>query len=210
MKTVVVKGQKRETIGKKESKKLRSQEIIPAVLYGGEEVIHFAVPFSELRKVIYTPSNFLIDLDIDGKTYKAMMQDIQWHAVDEAVLHIDFLQIHDDKLIKIDVPVKILGLAKGITAGGKLKINLRRLKVKALASDLPDTIDIDVTELGISESVKVGELDLDNLELLDNKSNVVVGVVVTRAAVAEEEELEEGEEGEGEEGEEGEGAATEE
>ena len=200
MKTVVVKGQKRETIGKKESKKLRSQEIIPAVLYGGDEVIHFAVPFSELRKVVYTPSNFLIELDIDGKTYKAMMQDIQWHPVDEAVLHIDFLKIHDDKLVKIDIPVKILGLAKGITAGGKLKINLRRLKVKALASDLPDSIDIDVTELGISESIKVGELALDNLDLLDNKSNVVVGVVVTRAAVAEEEEEEEGEEGEGEEG----------
>jgi large subunit ribosomal protein L25 len=210
MKTVVVKGQKRETIGKKESKKLRSQEIIPAVLYGGDEVIHFAVPFSELRKVVYTPSNFLIELDIDGKTYKAMMQDIQWHPVDEAVLHIDFLKIHDDKLVKIDIPVKILGLAKGITAGGKLKINLRRLKVKALASDLPDSIDIDVTELGISESIKVGELALDNLDLLDNKSNVVVGVVVTRAAVAEEEEEEEGEEGEGEEGEGEEGAASEE
>jgi len=202
MKTVVVKGQKRETIGKKEAKKLRSQEIIPAVLYGGEEPIHFAVPFSELRKLVYTPSNYLVDLDIEGEHYKAMMQDIQWHAVDEAVLHVDFLIIQDDKPIKIDVPVNVTGLAKGITAGGKLKMNLRRLKVKALSTDLPDTIDIDVTELGISDSIKVGDLAIKNLELLDNKSNVVVGVVVTRAAKAEEEAEEEGEEEGSEEAEE--------
>jgi large subunit ribosomal protein L25 len=182
MKTVVVKGQKRKSLGKKESKKLRSQEIVPSVLYGGDEPIHFAVPVSELRKVIYTPSVFLINLEIDGEIHPAIMQDIQWHPVEETILHVDFLRIQEDKPIKINVPINVIGLAKGIKGGGKLKINLRRLKVKALAKNIPDAIDIDVTRLGLSESIKVSELKVDNIELLDNKSNVVVAVVITRAA----------------------------
>lgn len=210
MKTVVVKGQKRETLGKKESKKLRSQDIIPAVLYGGEEVIHFSVPFSELRHLVYTPSIFLIDLDIDGKIYPAIMQDIQWHPVDEQVLHVDFYKIEADKPVKIEVPVTVSGLAKGIKQGGKLKINLRRLKVKALAKDLPDTINIDVTELGLAESIKVAEIKTENIELLDAKSNVVVAVNVTRLAKSASEEAEEAEEAAEAEGEGAEAAATEE
>jgi len=203
MKSVVVKGQKRETVGKKESKKLRAQDIVPAVLYGGEEPIHFAVPFSELRQLVYTPNVYLIDLEIDGQPYKAMMQDIQWHAVEEKILHIDFLRIQEDKPIKIDIPVKVTGFAKGIKAGGKLNTNLRRLKVKALAKDLPDNIEIDITPLGIGQSIKVPEIDIPNVEFLDKKSNVVVSIVITRAAKsAAEEELEEEEAEAGEVGEE--------
>lgn len=182
MKTVVVKGQKRTALGKKESKNLRAQEIVPAVIYGGEAPIHFSVPFSELRKLIYTPSVYLIDLDIEGEVYPALMQDVQWHAVEEQILHVDFLKIDADKLIKIEVPVNITGLAKGIKEGGKLKINLRRLKVKALANNLPDVINIDVTKLGIGQSIKVSDLSVNNIEFMDNKSNVVVSVIVTRAA----------------------------
>ena len=201
MKTVVVKGQKRETVGKKEAKKLRAQEIVPAVLYGGEETVHFAVPFSELRKLVYTPSVFLIDLDIDGQVYKAIVQDVQWHAIDEQILHIDFLKVPDDKPIKIEIPVTLTGHAKGIQQGGKLNKNLRRLKVKALVKDLPDEIIVDVTELLLGQGVKVGDIDAGNLELLNVKSNLVVSINVTRLAKsAEEEAEEEGEETEGEEG----------
>jgi large subunit ribosomal protein L25 len=182
MKTLVVKGQKRNSLGKKEAKMLRSQELVPSVLYGAGEPIHFAVPFSEMRQLVYTPGVFLVDLDIDGTIYPAMMQDVQWHAVEEQILHVDFLKIEENKKIKIDVPVKTTGLAKGIKAGGKLKINLRRLKVKALAKDLPDSIEINVTKLGIGQSVKVADLSLKNIELLDKKSNVVVAVTITRAA----------------------------
>jgi large subunit ribosomal protein L25 len=182
MKTLVVKGQKREALGKKDAKSLRSQELVPAVLYGAGEPVHFSVPFSEMRQVVYSPGVFLIDLDIAGTVYHAMMQDIQWHAVEEQILHIDFLKIEEGKKIKIDVPVKVKGLAKGIKAGGKLKTNLRRLKVKALAKDLPDNIEIDVTKLAIGQSIKVGDLSLKNIELLDKKSNVVVAVTITRAA----------------------------
>lgn len=200
MKSVVVKGEKRVALGKKDSKKLRSQEIVPAVLYGGEEVLHFAVSFSELRKIIYTPSVFLVDLEIDGETHKAIVQDIQWHPVEEQVLHVDFFRISDDKPVKIEVPINVIGLAPGITEGGKLKINLRRLKVKALAKDVPDTIDIDVTKVELGQSIKVGELAVENLEFLNSKSNVVLSVNVTRLAKLVDEELST-EEGEGEEAE---------
>ncbi len=184
MKTVVIKGQKRETLGKKESKILRAQEIIPAVLYGGEEVIHFSVPFKELRSLVYTPNVYLIDLDIDGEIYHSIMQDIQWHPVDELAMHVDFFKIDVDKAIKIEVPVTVSGHAKGIQQGGKLQINLRRLKVKALAKDLPDAINVDVTELELGQSIKVAEIEAGDIELLDTKSNVVVGVNITRLAKA--------------------------
>lgn len=182
MKTLVVKGQKRNSLGKKEAKQLRSQELVPAVLYGIAEPIHFSVPFSEMRPLVYTPEVHLVDIDIEGTVYTAIIQDMQWHAVEEQILHIDFLKVEADKKIKVDLPVKIVGLAKGIKAGGKLKTNLRKLKVKGLASDLPDAIEINVTKLGVGQSIKVGDLSINNIEILDKKTNVVVAVTVTRAA----------------------------
>lgn len=182
MKTLLVKGEKRQSLGKKEAKLLRAQEAVPAVLYGAGEPIHFSVPFSEMRQLVYTPGVFLIDLDIEGTIYQAIMQDTQWHAVEEQILHVDFLKVEEGKKVKIDVPVKVVGLAKGIKAGGKLKTNLRKLKIKALAKDLPDSIEINVTKLGIGQSIKVGDLALKNIEILDKKSNVVVAVTITRAA----------------------------
>lgn len=214
MKTVVLKGQIRESVGKKDAKKLRAKDIIPAVLYGGEEPIHFSVPFADLRKIIYTPSIYLLEIELDGEVHHAKMQDVQWHPVDEKILHIDFLKIQQGKPIRIDVPLNVSGLAKGIKMGGKLNTNLRRLKVKASAEYLPDTIDVDVTELGIGQGIKVADLNIENVEFLDVKSNVVVSVGITRAAKSaaggEDEEGEEGDE-EGVEGAEGsEEAASEE
>lgn len=203
MKTLLVKGQLRASLGKKEAKKVRSQESVPAVLYGANEIIHFSISFAELRPLVYTPDVFLINLEIEGKSYQAIMQDIQWHAVEEQALHIDFLRVEDSKPVKVELPVKILGVAKGTKTGGKLKINLRRLKVKGLVKHLPDTIDINVTKLGIGQSIKVADLKMENVEFLNTKSNVVVAVTITRAArsaagavavVADEEEDESGEE----------------
>jgi len=184
MKSLVIKGQLRKTLGKKDAKKLRAQELVPSVMYGSDEIIHFAVPFSELRQLIYTPSSFLIEIDLDGKTYKAIMQDVQWHPVEEQVLHVDFLRIREGHPVKMDIPINIIGLAKGIKAGGKLKTNMRKLKVKAFTEHFPDTIDIDVTNLGLGQSIKVDDLKLENVELLDSKSNVVVTVSMTRAAMS--------------------------
>lgn len=212
MKSVSVKGTKRESLGKKQAKRIREQGDVPAVLYGHEELMHISVPFSELRKLIYTPNVYLIDLDIDGEVYKAIIQDMQWHPVEEQVLHIDFLKVEDDKPLKISLPIVLTGRAKGIKAGGKLKQNMRKLKVKALAEHLPDTIEIDITKLGIGDGYKVEELERANLEFLDNKSNLIVGVISSRAAMAgmvlpEDEEEEEGAEGEGATAEGEEGAA---
>lgn len=182
MKSLVLKGQLRENLGKKDAKKLRVQELVPSVMYGGDEIIHFAVPFSELRQLIYTPSSFLVEINIDGKVYKAIMQDIQWHPVEEQAMHVDFLRVKEGHPMKMEIPVNIVGLAKGIKAGGKLKTNMRKLKVKALAEYLPDTIDVDVTALDLGQSIKVGDLKLENVELLDSKSNIILTVSMTRAA----------------------------
>lgn len=198
MKSVTIKGELRTSLGKKDAKKLRAEEKAPAVLYGGDEPVHFSVDFSELRQLIYTPNVYLIDLELDGETHKAMVQDMQWHPVDEVVLHVDFLKIQEGKPIKIEVPVKLHGQAAGTKAGGKLNKNLRRLKVKALAENLPDEIEVDITPLLIGQSIKVGDLSINNVEFLNDKSNVVVGVVTTRVAASA---LPENEEGEGEEGE---------
>ncbi len=204
MKSLKITGQKRENLGKKEAKKLREQGLIPSVLYGKDEVVHLALSFSNLRPFVYTPNIYLIDLTIDGKEYKAMIQDIQWHPVEEQILHIDFLKIEEGVPVKIGVPVELTGTAKGIKAGGKIKFNMRKLRVKALAENLPDTIKIDVTKLGIGDSIKVESLQRDKLEFLDNKSNLIVGVVSTRVAKSamllpeDEEEEVPGAEGEGE------------
>jgi large subunit ribosomal protein L25 len=184
MKTLSLSGQKREALGKKESKKLRNGENVPAVLYGGEQPIHFSVPFSELRELVYTPDLHLVNIDIEGTVCKAILQDIQWHPVEEQALHIDFLKVEEDKPIKVALPVKLLGLAKGTKIGGKLKSNMRKLKVKALYKNIPDVFEIDITELDLGQSIKVGDLQKENLILLDPKSNVVVTVAATRASRA--------------------------
>ncbi len=182
MKSLKITGQKRESLGKKESKKLREQGLVPGVVYGKDEVIHLTVPSADLRHVIYTPSVYLVELDLDGQSVLVMVQDVQWHPVEEQIMHIDFLKIEENVPVKIGIPVELTGLARGIKAGGKIKFNMRKLRVKALAKDLPDTIKIDVTKLGIGDSIKVEQLKRDNLEFLDNKSNLIVGVISTRLA----------------------------
>ncbi|MGV8137763.1 MAG: 50S ribosomal protein L25/general stress protein Ctc [Mangrovibacterium sp.] len=184
MKSVEIIGSKRAALGKKETKKLRAAELVPCVLYGGEAPIHFQTNAAEFRKIVYTPNVYLIDLNIDGTTYKAIMQDIQFHPVEEQILHCDFLKVTDEKPIKIEVPVKVEGYAIGMRAGGKLKVNLRRLKVKGLAKYIPDTISINIDELDLGQSVKVGQLNVENLEFLNSKSVPVASIIMTRAARA--------------------------
>ena len=155
------------------------------------------IAYSDLREFIYTPSVYLVDLTVDGSDYKAIIQDIQWHPVEEQILHIDFLKVEEDAPVKIGVPVELIGTARGIKAGGKIKFNLRKLRVKAMAENLPDTIKVDITKLNIGDSIKVEQMKLDNIEFLDNKSNLIVGVISTRvaksgAAILDEEEEEEG------------------
>ena len=184
MKSLEINGKIREVTGKKDSKNLRSHEMVPCVLYGGDETIHFYVPFSEFRHLVYTPDVFVVNLNIEGKTYPSILQEMQWHAVEEQLIHADFLQIRENKPVKVELPVYIEGTAKGIKVGGKLKVNLRKLKVKGLVKDLPDVISVDVSELDLGQSVKVGDLNLEGVQFLAVKSNVIATVSITRAAKA--------------------------
>ena len=207
MKTVTIKGNVRENVGKVNTKMLRKNNNIPCVLYGAGETLHFAAHENEMRKLVYTNHVFLVNLEIDGKTYLAYQKDIQFHPVTDKILHMDFYQITEGKPIVVKVPVVLHGLAVGVKEGGKLALEHRRLSVKALSKDLPDQLDIDITNLSLGKTIKVGDLDFENLQLIDPKNWVVASVRLTRvargmAAGEDEEEAQEGEAAEGTEGEE--------
>jgi large subunit ribosomal protein L25 len=182
MKTFELKGSLRTDLGKKASKAERVSENVPCVLYGGAENIHFTTTVSDIRKLIYSPEVFIVDLDIDGKKTKSIMKALQFHPVTDKVLHIDFLQITEDKPVVVELPVKLEGLAEGVKAGGKLALEMRKLKVKGLYPQIPENILIDVTELGLGKSIQVAKVSVANLEILNAKNAVVAQVKLTRAA----------------------------
>lgn len=184
MKTFELKGELRNDLGKKATKAFRKEDKIPAVIYGGDDktAIHFTVTNSDVRKLIYTPEIFLVDLTIGKDNYKAIIKDIQMHPVTDAILHIDFLHVFEKAPIVIDVPVILDGLAEGVKAGGKLSLDLRKIKVKALYDKVPEKVHVDVTNLTLGKSIQVGELHFEGLELLNAKNAVVCRVQLTRAA----------------------------
>ena len=182
MKTFELKGTVRTDLGKKATKAERVVDNIPAVLYGGKENVHFTTTVSEVRKLVYSPEVFVVNLDIDGKKTKAIMKALQFHPVSDKVLHIDFLQLTEDKPVIVELPVKLEGLAEGVKAGGKLALEMRKLKVKGLYTQIPENIVIDVTELGLGKSIQVAKVSVDKLEILNAKNAVVAQVKLTRAA----------------------------
>ena len=155
MKSISIKVTKREVVGKKDAKRLRLEDLVPGVLYGGDEPVHFYAPEKEFKSLIYTPNVYLVDLDIDGTICQSIIKDAQFHPVKEKLLHVDFLRTTADKLVKVELPIKVEGFAKGIRNGGKLKQNLRTLKVKAFVKNLPDYIGINVEDLDLGQSIKV-------------------------------------------------------
>ena len=205
MKTFELNAVARQETGKKATKKTRKEGKVPCILYGGDKIIHFAAPINDFRHLIYTPDVHLVNLTVGEDKYLAIIKDIQFHSVTDAILHIDFLEVIDKKPVEIGIPVQTEGFAEGVQSGGKLKIEMRRLKVSGLSENLPNILSIDVTNIALGETIKVRDLDFDNLELLDANSAVVVSVKLTRVAkgMAVDEEGE-GEEGEGEEGVDGE------
>ena len=184
MQTIEINGTVRADLGKKATKALRAEGKVPCVIYGGDENIHFTASEAEFRKIIYTPNVYIITINVDGKAYPTILQDSQFHPVKEQLLHADFLLVKEDKPVVIEVPVKLNGFAEGVRAGGKLQLEKRKLKVRALAKDLPDTLDINIDNIGLGKTVQVGELSFDNVELLNAKNAVVVAVRLTRAARA--------------------------
>ena len=188
MKEINVTGQKRTDLGKKASKLLRKEGMVPCNLYGeakkdGKPVaLSFASPMSELRKIVYTPHIYVINLIIDGESHTAIMKELQFDPVTDAVIHIDFLEVNDQKPITIGIPVKLVGLAQGVRDGGRMNLSIRKINVTAPYQQIPEHLDIDVTALKIGKSIKVGELSFEGLDIATSKEVVVCSIKMTRAA----------------------------
>ena len=182
MKTFELKGKLRAEVGKKATKAVRTAASVPCVLYGGAENLHFTTTVSELHKLVYSPEVFLVSLEIDGKKRNAIMKDLQFHSVSDKVLHIDFLEVFENKPFVVEIPVQLEGLAEGVKAGGKLSLEMRKLRVKGIYTQIPEKIVLDVTNLGLGKTIQVGNIQVPNIELLNAKNAVVAQVKLTRAA----------------------------
>ena len=187
MKTFKLEGKSREIIArsadqKRALKAMRKNDEIPAVLYGGEKVVHFAVTNDAVRKLVYTPEIFVVELTIDGETTMAIMKEIQFHPVSDKILHMDFLTVSKDKPVEMEVPVALEGHAEGGRAGGKLTLQMRKLRVKAIYDQIPEKLVINVDNLGLGKTMQVGALHFEGLEVMNAKNAVVCAVQLTRAA----------------------------
>ncbi len=184
MKTFELKGEIRKDFGKKAARAYRREGLVPCVVYGGhdEDNTSFVVKQGDLRNLIYTSEVYLVNLDLGEKKIMSMMKEVQFHPVKDDVLHIDFLHVFDDKPVVIDIPVRLKGLAAGVRSGGKLSLDARKLKVKALPAVLPEELVVDVTKLELGKSIQVGDLSFEGIELLNAKNAVVCRVQLTRAA----------------------------
>ena len=183
MKSFDLKGTSRTEVGKKSTNELRKNNGIPCVLYGIEkEAKAFAVTTDAVRKLVYTPDIHVVNLTIDGVECTAVLKDIQFHPVKDTILHMDFLQIVADKPIVMEVPTVLTGLAAGVKLGGKLQQAIRKIKVKAVYANIPEKLTVDVTELALGKSIKVGDLSFEGLELVTPAQTVVCSVAATRAS----------------------------
>jgi large subunit ribosomal protein L25 len=185
MKSVAMFGYLRDGVGKASTKTLRNEGKVPCVMYGPNEHIHFSMYSADFKPLVYTPNAYKVKLDIDGKIYRAILKDIQFHPVNDSILHADFLEIQDDKEIEMMIPVKLTGNSVGVRQGGKLIVKYKKLRVSCLPPNLPDFIEISIDTLEIGKSVKVSEVATNNFKLLDAPNNPVVSVKVTRASVEE-------------------------
>ena len=191
MKEISLTGKKRTEVGKKASKLMRKEGMIPCNLYGeakGEnglpEALAFMIPMTELRKVVYTPHIYVINLDIEGEAHTAILKELQFHPVTDALLHVDFYEINEEKDITIGIPVKLTGLAQGVRDGGRINLSIRKINVIAKYKEIPEHLDVDVTELRIGKSIKVGDLHYEGLEFATSKEVIVCSIKATRKSAA--------------------------
>jgi large subunit ribosomal protein L25 len=182
MKTVEIIGYRRANLGKADSQNLREEGLVPCVLYGGNEQIHFYSPMILFRDLVYTNEAHFVHFNIEGEEGQAILQEVQFHPVSEIILHADFLRIGEDRKIKMNIPIRFTGIAKGLSKGGTLVGKKNALKVYGFPKDMPDHIDVDVTELDFHHAVKVGDMKIANLEFLDPKQSSIAVVEVPRAA----------------------------
>ncbi|GAA4032833.1 50S ribosomal protein L25/general stress protein Ctc [Flavobacterium cheonhonense] len=183
MKSITIKGQERESVGKKATKALRDAGMVPCVIYGGEQPVHFAAEEKAFKGLVYTPNAHTVVVDLNGKTSNVILQDIQFHPVSDKILHIDFFQLNESKEIIMEVPVKITGTSPGVLLGGDLRLNQRRLKVKALPKNLPDFVEANISELQMGNKLYVTKLVTNNFKLMHPDNTVVCQVKISRAAM---------------------------
>lgn len=181
MKSIAISGSSRKNVGKRDAKELRYQGQVPAVLYGGDKQYHFSVSAADLKPAIYTADVHFIELDLDGKKYKAIIQDAQFHPLTDLVHHIDFMELEDNKEVAMLVPVKLTGTSPGVKMGGKLVQKLRKLRVRAIPANMPQYINVSLEPLEVGKSVRVGEIKIENAQILNNSDDTIVSVVMSRA-----------------------------
>ncbi|HLN95627.1 MULTISPECIES: 50S ribosomal protein L25/general stress protein Ctc [unclassified Flavobacterium] len=183
MKSITINGSERESVGKSATKALRNAGMIPCVLYGGNQAVHFSAEEKAFKNLVYTPNAHTVVIDLGSKKFEAVLQDIQFHPVSDKILHIDFFQLHPDKEVTMEVPVKIVGTSRGVLAGGVLRLNQRKLKVKSIPANLPDYVEADITELEMGNKLYVTKLHSDKYKLLHPDNTVVAQVRISRAAM---------------------------
>ncbi|MCR4879050.1 MAG: 50S ribosomal protein L25 [Bacteroidales bacterium] len=194
MKSVSISGSLRENVGKKDAKAQRSKGMIPCVIYGGKDQKMFVVDEREFKNLLYTPEVKYAEVNINGDVRRAIVQETQFHAITDRLMHVDFLEVVDGKPITIEIPFMVKGTSPGVLKGGLLKKRVRKLKVRGLLENIPENITADISSLDINDMTKIGDIHIDNLEIVDNPNKVVLQVVPTRgsaAATTEEETAEE-------------------
>ena len=183
MQSITIVGSQRESVGKAASKALRNAGQVPCVLYGGDNAVHFSADALAFSKLVYTPNVYTATIELGGKTYKAILQDIQFDPVTDKILHIDFYQLHNDKEITIEVPIRIEGTSPGIMAGGSLRVVNRKLKIKALPANLPDFVPVDISWMEMGNRFYVTKLEQKNYKIMHPENTVVCQVRISRAAL---------------------------
>ncbi|MGE6220987.1 50S ribosomal protein L25/general stress protein Ctc [Nubsella zeaxanthinifaciens] len=181
MKTIAISGSPRENVGKRDAKELRYEGKVPAVLYGGQEQVHFAVSRTDLNEAIYSPEANFVEIDLGGKKVKAIIKDTQFHPLTDLLLHVDFLQLFDDKAINMEIPVKLTGTSPGVKMGGKLVQKLRKLRVKAFPKNMPQVVEVSIAKLEVGNLFRVRDLEKGEFQVTNTPEDTIVSVAMSRA-----------------------------
>lgn len=186
MKTVSLSGSPRANVGKVDAKAIRAKGHVPCVIYGAGEQIHFSADIRHFKNIIFTPETNLVNIEIEGKNYRTVLQEAQYHKINDLLIHADFLLVSEDKPVTVQLPVKTVGTSEGVKAGGKLNVKLRKVKVRGLISKLPESIDLNIEKLAIGKSISAGDINIDGITLLHPKNISIVSVDTTRNVTVEE------------------------
>ena len=186
MKTITIEGQIRTEFGKSATRQLRSEEKVPAVIYGGAQEINFAAPAKAFKDIVYTPDFVVIEVKADGKSYRCVLKDLQFDKVSDQLIHVDFLELVDDKKVTVTLPLKFVGAPAGVKAGGKLVTKMKSLKVKLLPKYLRENIELDITNLELNENIRVQDVKADNMEIMNSPRIPIASVTMTRQLKQEE------------------------